>query len=118
MQHILLLKYHYLNINQLLINQLINHFIRSEFPGLKQKKKLTRQLSYLPSLVPEEEKEDWEAIEKKNKEEEQEIIESDTKKFNESAVISFNLSEAVAFSAVKVNINLNSYILKYDIHIF
>jgi lupus La protein len=79
----------------------INIMKKSEFPGLKQKKKLTRQLSYLPSLVPEEEKEDWEAIEKKNKEEEQEIIESDTKKFNESAVISFNLSEAVAFSAVK-----------------
>ncbi|OUM66206.1 hypothetical protein PIROE2DRAFT_20202 [Piromyces sp. E2] len=79
----------------------INIMKKSEFPGLKQKKKLTRQLSYLPSLVPEEEKEDWEAIEKKNKEEEQEIIESDTKKFNESAVISFNLSAAVAFSAVK-----------------
>lgn len=74
---------------------------KSEFPNLKQKKKLTRQLSYLPSLVPDEEKEDWEAIEKKNKEQEQEIIESDTKKFNESAVISFNLTEAVPFNAVK-----------------
>ncbi|ORX87870.1 La-domain-containing protein [Anaeromyces robustus] len=79
----------------------INIMKKSEFPNLKQKKKLTRQLSYLPSLVPDEEKEDWEAIEKKNKEQEQEIIESDTKKFNESAVISFNLTEAVPFNAVK-----------------
>jgi len=77
---------------------------RSEFPLLKQKKKLTRQLSYLPSLVPDEEKEDWETLEKQNKEQEQEIIESDTKKFNESSVITFNLSSAAAFSAVKVNI--------------
>lgn len=79
----------------------INIMKKSEFPGLKQKKKLTRQLSYLPSLVPDEEKEDWKTLEKQNKEQEQELIESDTKKFNESVVITFNLSNAAAFSAVK-----------------
>ncbi|KAL6599473.1 La-domain-containing protein [Neocallimastix sp. 'constans'] len=79
----------------------INIMKKSEFPGLKQKKKLTRQLSYLPSLVPDDEKEDWEAIEKKNKEQEQELIESDTKKFNESTVISFKLSTPAAFNVVK-----------------
>jgi len=79
----------------------INIMKKSEFPGLKQKKKLTRQLSYLPSLVPDDEKEDWEAIEKKNKEQEQEIIENDKKKFNESAVISFKLSSGTAFTSVK-----------------
>lgn len=56
----------------------------------------------MPSLVPDDEKEDWEAIEKKNKEQEQELIESDTKKFNESTVISFKLSTPAAFNVVKV----------------
>lgn len=76
--------------------------IRSEFKGNKDKKpRFTRQLSYLPSLISEEEKEAWEKIQATKLENEKKEEEADKQKISEGSIISFTLSKNTSLSNVK-----------------